>query len=99
MKTAKDYSIIENKRFLERMSKTDELIEDNGVCGIDHNIFLMGQIAREMLENKEFEDSINKWSKSLETRWQESKYFKLYEECVAAGIDPNKAFEEKGWEL
>ena len=38
--------------------------------------------------------------RAVETRrrWQDSKFFKLWERERKAGRDPRKAFEDRGWE-
>ena len=87
------------KEFLESMSKMDELIEhDEEECGQCGHQFMMAQTARDMLAAGDFDDSINKWTVESTRRWQEGKYFKLWQQAVKEGKDPNEVFAEKGWE-
>lgn len=102
----KDQKVIAESRkmtdaeFLESMSRSDSLIdhEPNGTCGMCHHMFLMAEVARDMVKAGETEDVIGKWSKETERRWHDSKFFKLWQESTAAGKDPHQVFEEKGWE-
>jgi len=61
-------------------------------------IILGAELARDMLEAGEYEDIVSKWAEESERRWRRSKFFKLWQEEEAAGRDPKKAFEERGWE-
>jgi hypothetical protein len=85
-----------DKEFLENMSHTDTLVDHEDGCGICEHQRIMGQVARDLLAEGNY--SIAAWDKEAKRRWQESKYFKLWQEEVKAGRDPNKKFEEKGWE-
>lgn len=90
---------ISDQDFLERMARSDEMVDHDGeTCGMCYNVIVGAQVAREMLEAGEYEDVIAKWADEARRRWQESKFFKLWQEETAAGRDPNKAFEERGWE-
>jgi hypothetical protein len=85
--------------FLERMARSDELVDHDGeTCGLCHNMILGAQIAREMIEAGEYEDVVSKWAAEARRRWEESKFFKLWQEELKAGRDPHKAFQERGWE-
>jgi hypothetical protein len=84
--------------FLEKMARSDEDIGDEAETdGMSHHIRIGAQIAREMLEAGEYEDVMHKWAEEDQRRWRESKFFKLWQEEVNAGRDPEKAFEERGW--
>jgi hypothetical protein len=88
-----------DQEFLERMARSDELVYDDGeTSGMSYNILLGAQVAREMLEAGEYEDFVSKWANEARRRWEEGKFFKLWQEEKTAGRDPNKAFEERGWE-
>lgn len=63
-----------------------------------HNIILGAQVAREMIEAGEYEDVVKKWANEARKRWQNSKFFKLWQEELNAGRDPYQAFKERGWE-
>lgn len=88
-----------DKEFLESMATGDSLIDhDPEECGMCGHQFIMAQTARDMLAAGDIEDGINKWSLEARRRWEEGKYFKLWQEAVAAGRDPHEVFAEKGWE-
>jgi hypothetical protein len=63
-----------------------------------HNMILGAQVAREMIEAGEYEDVVSKWAAESERRWQESKFFKLWQAEQQAGRDPRQAFQDRGWE-
>ena len=90
---------ISDRDFLERMARSDELVDHDGeTCGLCHNIILGARLAREMLEAGEYEDVVSKWANEARRRWEQSKFFKLWEKGTKAGRDPRKAFKERGWE-
>ena len=90
---------IGDQDFLERMATSDSMVDHDGeTCGMCHNIILGAQVAREMLEAGEYEDVVSKWADETRRRWENSKFFKLWQQEKAAGRDPHKAFEERGWE-
>ena len=91
---------ISDQDFLERMARSDALVDHDGeACGMCHNIILGAQVAREMIEAGEYEDVVSKWAVEARRRWEESKFFKLWQEEVQAGRDPHQAFKDRGWEL
>jgi len=90
---------INDQDFLERMARSDELADHDGeTCGKCHYTILGAEVAREMIEAGEYEDIVSKWSDETKRRWEESKFFKLWEKEKAEGRDPHKAFEDLGWE-
>jgi hypothetical protein len=90
---------ISDQDFLERMARSDEMAEHDGeTCGQCAYSILGADIAREMLEAGEFEDVVSKWEAEHKRRWEEGKFFKLWEEEKKAGRDPRQAFKERGWE-
>ena len=89
----------DNRGFLESMAKSYMEEHDPETCGMCYNRKIMSDVAQEMLDNNEIENGINTWSKRIEEKWHESKFFKLYQEEQAAGRDPQKAFDAKGWEM
>jgi hypothetical protein len=90
---------ISDEDFLERMARSDDLVDHDGeTCGMCHNIILGAQVAREMIEAGEYEDVVSKWAKEARRRWEDSKFCKLWQEEVKAGRDPHKAFKDRGWE-
>ena len=90
---------IDDQEFLQRMARSDAVVDDNGdTCGMSCNILLGAQLAREMLAAGEYEDVVSKWADEARRRWEKTKFFKLWQEETRAGRDPHKAFEERGWE-
>ena len=90
---------ISDQDFLERMAHSADLVDHDGeICGLCHNLILGAQVAGEMIEAGEYEDVVSKWAVEARRRWENSKFFKLWQEEVQAGRDPHKAFQERGWE-
>jgi hypothetical protein len=90
---------ISDQDFLERMARSDDLVDHDGeTCGMCHNMILGAQVAREMIEAGEYEDVASKWAAETKRRWEKSKFFKLWEKEQEAGRDPHKAFKDRGWE-
>jgi hypothetical protein len=86
-----------DQEFLQHMSVADKLIDHQDGCGHCAHQVIMAQVARELLERGD--GTIEEWSIEAKKRWQEGKYFKLYQEEIAAGRNPEEAFNEKGWEM
>ena len=77
---------ISDQDFLERMARSDELVDHDGeTCGMCHNMILGAEVAREMIEAGEYEDVVSKWAAEPKRRWENSKFFKLWRE------------EQEGW--
>ena len=92
-------SQMSGQAFLEMMARSDRAIgEERDTDGLSHNIWLGAQLAREMLEAGEYEDVKSKWAQESRRRWENSKFVKLWQEKQRLGLDPKKAFEERGWE-
>src|SRR5260370_28659359 len=90
---------ISDQDFLERMARSDDLVDHDGeTCGMCHNMILGAQVAREMIEAGDYEDVVSKWAAEAKRRWEDSKFFKLWQEVQKAGRDPHKAFEDRGTE-
>jgi hypothetical protein len=90
---------ISDQDFLQRMARSDELVDHDGeTCGQCHNMILGAEVAREMIESGEYEDVVSKWAAETKRRWEKSKFFKLWESEKNAGRDPRKAFMDRGWE-
>ena len=90
---------ISDQDFLERMARSDELVDHDGTtCGQCHHMILGAQVAREMIEAGEYEDVVKKWAAKTKRRWEQSKFFKLWEKEKKAGRDTRKAFQDRGWE-
>jgi len=98
-KTLAGQGQISDQGFLERMARSDALVDHDGeTCGMCANMIIGAQVAREMLEAGEYEDVVSKWADEARRRWEETKFFKLWQEETKAGRDPHKAFAERGWE-
>jgi hypothetical protein len=90
---------LSDQDFLERMAESDSLVDHDGEsCGMCCNIILGAQLAREMLEAGEYEDVVSKWAAEARRRWENTKFFKLWQQETRAKRDPHKAFQERGWE-
>src|SRR5450631_4086014 len=80
---------ISDQDFLERMARSDELVDHDGkTCGQCHNMILGAEVAREMIEAGEYEDVASKWAAETKRRWEKSKFFKLWQKEKEAGRDP-----------
>src|SRR5207248_6593796 len=54
---------VSDQDFLERMARSDELVEHEGkTCGQCHYTILSAEVAREMIEAGEYEDVVSKWA-------------------------------------
>jgi hypothetical protein len=90
---------ISDQDFLERMVRSDDLVDHDGeTCGQCHNLILGAEVAREMIEAGEYEDVVSKSAAETRRRWENSKFFKLWQQEQQAGRDPHKAFKDRGWE-
>lgn len=98
-KTLAGQGTMTDLQFLESMARSDRLVDHPDNCGCCAMNIIMAQTARDLLAANEIEGGIGKWSDESRRRWEESKYFKLYQEEKAAGRDPHKAFEDRGWEM
>jgi hypothetical protein len=69
---------ISDQDFLERMARSDKLVDHDGTtCGQCHYTILGAEVAREMIEANEYEDVVSKWEAEHKRRWQKSKFFRL----------------------
>ena len=90
---------IDDRDFLERMARSDELADHDGeACGQCCHLILGAEVAREMIEAGEYEDVVSRWAAETRRRWEASKFFTLWREETEAGRDPRKAFEDRGWQ-
>jgi hypothetical protein len=90
---------VSDQDFLERMARSDELVDHDGTtCGQCHYAILGAEVAREMIEAGEYKDVVTKWAAEHKRRWEQSKFVKLWEKEKKAGRDPRKAFKDRGWE-
>ncbi len=90
---------VSDQEFLERMARSAEfVIEDRETCGIACKMLIEADVARELLDAGEYEDVRRKWSAESWRRWQDSKFFKLWQQEQQAGRNPHQAFQDRGWE-
>jgi hypothetical protein len=81
------------------MARSADLVDHDGeTCGMCYNLIVGAQVAREMIEAGEYADVVSKWSAGTRRRWEESKFYKLWQEEREAGRDPHKAFKDRGWQ-
>src|SRR2546430_10047651 len=65
---------ISDQDFLERMARSDELVDHDGkTCGQCQYTILGAEVAREMIEAGEYEDVMSEWAAEHQRRWGESK--------------------------
>jgi hypothetical protein len=88
-----------DREFLESVARCDALVEHEDNCGHCAMQIIQAQTARDLLAEGEVLDGIARWVAESRRRWEASKYFLLYQAEKAAGRDPQKAFEERGWEM
>src|SRR2546430_8127849 len=89
---------ISDQDFLERMARSDELVDHDGkTCGQCHYMILGAEVAREMIEAGEYEDVVSKWAAEHKRRGGKSKFVKLWGKEKKGGRDPRKAFKDRGW--
>jgi hypothetical protein len=86
------------KQLMESIARHDEILEYEDGCGLCHHKILMAEVARDIVKSGDFSNALERWDKEVKKRWQESKYFKLWQKEKAAGRDPNAAFAKRGWE-
>jgi hypothetical protein len=84
-----------NKEFFENRSQDDPILCENG-CGHCEMRRIMTDVAKEFVAKEIFD--IAAWEAEVDSRWANTKYFKLWQEEKKAGRDPYLAFKERGWE-
>ena len=99
----------EIKHVFETLCSLNETLEHDvdtvyGVCGHCYHQSLMGKVAKDILGlivkgQVAPENAFKEWSETVEMLWRESKFVHLFNEEKAAGRDPKKAFETRGWML
>lgn len=86
-----------DRELLERAAEWDRHVDHPDGCGHCYGLVVFAEVAREMLAEGNYNPS--EWAQRADVRWRDGKYFKLYQEALADGRDPKKAFAEKGWDL
>ena len=90
---------ISDQDFLERMARSDELVDHDGeTCGMCHNMILGAEVAREMIEAGEYEDVVSKWAAEAGGAGRRASSSSCGRKNKKAGRDPHKAFKDRGWE-
>lgn len=85
------------RQFMEVYAHNEDFIDhDVEECGLCCNRAIMGEVSREFLDagNLDFVAL----HEEITRRWQDTKFFKLWQEERAAGRDPEVAFAQRGWE-
>jgi hypothetical protein len=94
-----------DREFLESVSHSDELMDhpdcmtEAGTCGFCMTLWCGAEAARKLLADGDVLNGIDKWTELRQKMWHDSKYYKFYQEEKAAGRNPEKSFEERGWEM
>src|SRR5438105_3564371 len=90
---------ISDQKFLEALARSDLLVDHDGeTCGQCHQMILGAEVAREMIEAGAYEDVVKQWAAEAKRRWEDSKFFRLWQTEQQAGRDPRQAFKDRGWE-
>ena len=89
--------------FLESMIFCGSVVDHQDDCGHCGRQLTDAAAAREILDEYgdgeiPMQEAVTRWADRADQMWHESKYYKLWKEEEAAGRDPKKAFEERGWE-
>src|SRR5438270_11621326 len=85
---------ISDQDFLERMARSDELVDHDGTtCGQCHYAILGADVAREMIEAGGYSAEAGKWPPEHQRGWERSKFFKLWGEQKKSVRDPARAFK------
>lgn len=69
------------------------------ICGLCYHRKIMSDIAKKLLKDGTTKNAIKDWDKEVRDKWQQSKYYKLYQKALKNGLDPNVEFAKKGWEM
>ena len=89
----------EMRELVQRWAKDPYIEHDVETCGHCHKEKLKADAMAEVLEmNPAPENLLEAGLDLMKKKWQESKFFKLWQEERAAGREPEKAFAERGWE-
>ena len=89
----------EEREFLERMAEPPLIDHDPNICGHCKTSDIWARVARRLLKLKKLPPhAIRVWSKVSRKTWEHSKFYRLWQQEKEAGRDPQKAFEERGWE-
>src|SRR5260370_39463355 len=88
---------ISDQDFLERMARSDDLVDHDGeTCGMCHNMILGAQVAREMIEAGHYADGVGQMGAGNRPRWEESQFFKAGEGGAEGGRVPDQGFQGPG---
>ena len=86
------------------VEQINEMIDHEDNCGHCSRMKVDADVAKEILASYPkdadipMEEATGKWCDLATKKWQEGKYFKLWQEEKAAGRDPHQAFKDRGWE-
>lgn len=88
-----------DEEFLTSMATPPIQEHDLDTCGMCTHRWIMHEVAKPMLEVKDFTNGMQRWAEESERLWQATKFVKAYQDAVAAGKDPHVVFNELGWQL
>lgn len=81
---------------LESLAREPEFICGTPeTCGLCCTLRIHTDIARELLAMEHYD--LETWGNEVERRWKDSKFYRLYQEELSAGRDPEAAFAARGW--
>jgi len=82
---------------LKSLSNCDDMIDHDDGCGHCYRLWCMAEAARRLVAEGKYDlDAYTALDRQL---WEDGKYYKLYQEEKTAGRDPQKAFDERQWEM
>ena len=88
---------LDDKSVIESLARSDAMVDHDGeTCGHCLTPIIWATVAREMLAAGNY--NLMYWEAETRRRWEESKFFKLWQEETLAGRDPHLEFEKRGWE-
>lgn len=88
-----------DEEFIALVAKPSIQEHDREACGQCCHLWIMYEVAKKMLDAKDFTNGMRRWAEESERRWQATKFVRVYRDALNAGKDPVKVFEELGWQL
>jgi hypothetical protein len=86
--------------FLNNMAALDEPMEhDPEVCGNCAHRRVGAELAREMLAAGDVTDAVGRYGDEWIARWERGKFFTLWADAAAKGLDPRAEFAKRGWAM
>jgi hypothetical protein len=71
-------------------------------CGICTQRKIGAEVGKELLEEHRQKpldavDAARRWSDECQRRFEQTKFWKLWQECKAQGLKPEEEFAKRGW--